>query len=210
MQLSIAHLSAHFNILKKKRLAQTGTERIYGLLTTHGTKLSFSCEKIKDVHPYRVRTGPYFSYSVFFRGFWITERTQLAWQCDVLWWELRLTGLPSLPTAQPFIKSMPPLNTTLPCGAGPSYRLLPPPVWGGKHRQTDELETPQMPSSCLLFWSGNSTVRETQKQSNSESKLGVIIFSFTKRILRHWLSTADIQRFPYPDIKSTVEPWRNP
>lgn len=94
-----------------------------------------------------------------FWGFGIMERAQLAWRCDVLW-ELRLTGLPSLPTAQPFIKSMPPLNTTLPCGAGPCYSLLLLLVWGGKHRQTDKLEPP----ACLLLWSDNSTVSNKKKK----------------------------------------------
>lgn len=95
-----------------------------------------------------------------FWGFGIMERAQLAWRCDVLW-ELRLTGLPSLPTAQPFIKSMPPLNTTLPCGAGPCYSLLLLLVWGGKHRQTDKLEPP----ACLLLWSDNSTVSNKKKKA---------------------------------------------
>lgn len=105
-----------------------------------------------------------------FKGLGITERAQLAWQCNALWWELRLTGLPSLPTGQPFIKSMPPLNTTLPCGAGPGYSLLPLPVREGKHRQIDKLELLQLPSShpqgWLLFWSDNSTVSNI-KQDNT-------------------------------------------
>lgn len=54
-----------------------------------------------------------------FSGFGIMARPQLAWRRDARRRELRLTGLPSLPTVQPFIKSMPPLNTTLPRGAGP-------------------------------------------------------------------------------------------
>lgn len=94
-----------------------------------------------------------------FVRFGITDGAQLAWRFDVLWWELRLTGLPSLPTAQPFIKSMPPLNTTLPCGAGPCYSLPSLLVWGGKHRETDKLEPP----SCLLLWSDNSTVSNMKK-----------------------------------------------
>lgn len=94
-----------------------------------------------------------------FLGFGITEGAQLAWRCDLLWWELRLTGLPSLPTVQPFIKSMPPLNTTLPCGAGPCYSLLPLLLWGGKHKETDKLE----PAACLLLWSDNGTVSNIKK-----------------------------------------------
>lgn len=129
-----------------------------------------------------------------FKGFGITERPQLSWRCDALWWELRLTGLPSLPTVQPFIKSMPPLNTTLPCGAGPCYSLLPLLVWGGKHRQTDKLEPLQLPSShplaCLLLWSDNSTVSNMkQNHSSFETRtpafklhsLQPIIFSFLYR-----------------------------
>lgn len=100
-----------------------------------------------------------FAYCVLFSGFGITEGAQLAWRRDVLWWELRLTGLPSLPTAQPFIKSMPPLNTTLPCGAGPCNSLLPLLVWGGKHKETDKLEPP----ACLLLWSDNGTVSNIKK-----------------------------------------------
>lgn len=102
-----------------------------------------------------------------FCGLGIAEKAQLAWRCAVLRWKLRLTGLPSHPTVQPFIKSMSPLNTTLPCGAGPCYSLLPLLVWGGKHRQTDKLEPPQLPSShppaCLLLWSDNSTVSNIKK-----------------------------------------------
>lgn len=120
-------------------------------------------------------------HTVSFDIFRITEWAQLARGCDVFWWELKLTALPWLPVVQPFIKSMPPLNTTLPRGAGPCYSLLPFPVWGRKHRQTDELEPP----ACLLLWSDNSTVSDKKKKnkkkppSNSFMKQEPLHLNFT-------------------------------
>ena len=52
---------------------------------------------------------------------------------------------------------------------GPVTASFPPLLWGGKHRQTDKLEPPQLPSSshppaCLLSQSDNSTASDINKR----------------------------------------------
>lgn len=137
-----------------------------------------------------------FAYCVLFGDFGITERAQLAWRCDALWRGLRLTGLPSLPTAQPFIKSMPPLNTTLPCGAGPCYSLLPLLVWGGKHRQTDKLEPP----ACLLLWSDNSTVSNKKKTTILLLKQEPLHLNFTFFSQLYFLFSTETQSYLWKSL----------
>lgn len=76
--------------------------------------------------------------------------------CAFVWAEVDRSTSP--PHCATFYKINGTTKHKLPLWSRALIQPLPPLVWGGKHRQTDELELPQTPSSCLLLWGGNCTV----------------------------------------------------